>query len=366
MQKNLCGPWQTIPLTAEGGGRNNTGEAFLVKRVGRFFAIGTAMLAVTAASVAEADVKRITIGSNRQGSVFFLLASGFAKEFQQQLGIRATAQPHAGSTVYMSVVNKGEMTLGLNGSLDAGAAVRGKAPFKRKLKNIRAIAMVWTIPYGFMVKARSGIKTVADLRGKKVVTQTGPLVTLTKLNLAYLHSGGLSVREVTAIRSGGVVDNIDKVVEGRADASAVALGMPAVRKAHALVPGGIRILPLGSVGTDSYLGREVPGARGLLQQPSRLRPFLKVPTRVAAYDAYLNAGKQVSRDDAYKIIRVLHTRWVAMQKVYGPLRALNKDNIVPPTNPHPYHDGVVTYWKEVGLWTDAHETQQRKVLATVQ
>ena len=293
------------------------------KQFVRYAPLGAAVMAIMALTVADAKLKRITIGSNWQGSVFFLLASGFAKEFQQQLKVRATAQPHAGSTVYMSVVNKGEITLDLNGSIDSAAAIRGAAPFKHKLKNIRAIAMVWTIPYGFMVKASSGIKTVADLRGKKVVTQTGLLVTLTKLNLAYLFSGGLSVREITSIKSGGVVDNIDKVVEGRADASAVALGMPGVRKAHALVPGGIRILPLGAGGTDSFLGREIPGARGLMQRPSRLRPFLDVPTRVAAYDAYLNAGKQVSSNDAYRIIKVLHTRWTAMQKHYGPMPMKN-------------------------------------------
>ena len=335
----------------------------MLNKFARYASVGAAILAIAASTAAEAKLKRITIGSNRQGSVSFLLASGFAKEFQQQLKVRATAQPHSGSTVYMSVVNKGEITLGLNNSMDSGAAARGTAPFKRKLRNIRAIAMVWTIPYGLMVKADSGIKSVADLKGRKVVTQTGPIVNLTNLNIAYLHSGGLSVNDITAVKSGGIVDNINKMVEGRADASAVALGMPAVRKAHAAVPGGIRILPLGAGGSDAFLGREVPGARGLMQKPSKLRPFLTEPTRVAAFDAYLNAGEQVSTDDAYKIIKVLHTRWTAMQKTYGPLRPLNKDKIVPPTSPHPYHDGVVDYWKEVGLWTDAHEKRQQAALA---
>lgn len=334
-----------------------------MKNLIRFAAASAAFVAIAASTAAEAKMKRITIGSNRQGSVFFLLASGFAKTLQQQLKVRATAQPHAGSTIYLPVVNKGEMTMGLNNSMDSGAATRGTAPFRSKLSNIRAIAMVWTIPYGLMVKADSDIKQVSDLKGKKVVTVTGPIINLTNLNIAYLHSGGLSVKDITEVKSGGIVDNINKVVEGRADASAVALGMPAVRKAHAGVPGGIRILPLGAGGSDAFLGREVPGSRGLVQKPGKLRPFLTEPTRVAAFDAYLNAGKQVSADDAYTIIKTLHTQWKAMQKAYGPLRPLDMDKIVPPTNPHPYHEGVVRYWKEKGLWTDAHEKQQQAALA---
>jgi len=213
-----------------------------------------------------------------------------------------------------------------------------------------------------MVKADSGISSVADLKGKRVVTRTGSIVSLTNLNIAYLHSGGLSLSDITAVKSDGILKDIEKVIEGGADACAVTLGMPAVHKANAGVPGGIRILPLGAGGTDSFIGREAPGARGLTENPGKQFPFLTEPTRVAAFDVYLNAGAQVSEEDAYKLIKVLHTRWESMQKSYGPLRPMNKDDIVPPTNPQPYHPGVVKYWKEVGLWTAENEKQQQEAL----
>ena len=166
-----------------------------------------------------------------------------------------------------------------------------------------------------------------------------------------------------SVKSDGILKDIEKVVEGGADACAVTLGMPAVHKANAEVPGGIRILPLGAGGSDSFIGREVPGARGLTENPGTRYPFLTQPTRVAVFDVYLNAGAQVSEEDAYKLIKVLHTRWESMQKSYGLLRPMNKDNIVPPTNPQPYHTGVVKYWKEVGLWTAENERQQQEALA---
>ena len=324
-----------------------------------------AFAAVAASTIAEAKVKRITIGSNRQGSVFYLLSSTFAKVLQQNLKVRSTAQPHAGSTVYLPVVDKGEMTMGLNNSMDSGAAVRGGKPFKKKLKNIRAIAMVWTIPYGFMVKANSGIKSISQLKGKKVVTATGPIVSLSNLNKAMLHSGGLSLKDVIAMKSGGIVDNINKVAEGRADASPGAPGMPIVRKTHATVPGGLRFLPLGAGGTDAFLAREVPGAKSKVMKPSKRMPFFTGPTRIAAFDAYLNAGKQVSSEDAYKIFKAIHTNWKKMQKSVGPLRPLPMNKIAPATNPHPYHPGVIKYLKEKGLWTAANEKNQRAVLAEI-
>ena len=77
--------------------------------------------------------REFTIGSNKAGSVFFLLANGFSKHIQKNLGIRSNAQPHAGSSVYLPLVNNGEVTIGVNNALDIGSAVRGKPPFRKKL-----------------------------------------------------------------------------------------------------------------------------------------------------------------------------------------------------------------------------------------
>ncbi|MEE8334340.1 MAG: TAXI family TRAP transporter solute-binding subunit, partial [Alphaproteobacteria bacterium] len=163
-----------------------------MKTFARYAALGVLFAGIAATTAAEAKLKRITIGSNKQGSVFFLLASGFAKTLQQNLKIRSTAQPHAGSSVYLPLMDNGEITMGLNNSMDSGAAVRGKLPFRSKSSNVRAIARVWVIPYAFMVRADSGLKTIADLRGKKVVTKMSSIVSLTNLNIAMLRGGGLS------------------------------------------------------------------------------------------------------------------------------------------------------------------------------
>mgnify|MGYP006167916289 CR=1 FL=1 len=52
-----------------------------------------------------------------------------------------------------------------------------------------------------------------------------------------------------------------------------------------------------------------------------------------------------------------------LQKAYGPLRGVKQNAITPPTNPHPYHAGVVKYMKEVGNWSAANEKQQQAALA---
>ncbi len=332
-----------------------------MSKISKGLAVSAIALCMAVTGTAEAKLKRITIGSNPSGSVYFLLASGFSKLLQEKLGIRSTAQPHSGSSVYVPLMNAGEITLGMNNSMDSGSAYAGMAPFKKPLRNIKAIARVWVIPYAYMVKAKSGIMSLAQLKGKRVVTKTPSVVTLARLNRAMLATAGMVEKDVTALRSGGVVDNVDLVVQGRADAAPVAIGMPAVRKANASVPGGIRLLSLGSKATDSFMAKRSPGSRTYNTAPNKKRPFVKKKITISAFDAYLNAGKQVSNDDAYAIAKALHQNWKALQKAYGPLRGVKQSKIAPPTNSHPYHSGAVRYYKEAGLWTAANAKQQAKV-----
>ena len=327
----------------------------------RCLAVAVVAVSMVTANAAEAQLKRITIGSNPSGSVFFLLATGFSKLLQEKLGIKSTAQPHAGSSVYLPLMDNGEITLGLNNSMDSVAAYKGRAPFKRAHKNVRALARVWVIPYGFMVKANSGIKTVADLRGKRVVTDIKSIVSLNMVNRAMLATAGLSLKDVTELSSGGIVRNIDMVVQGRADAAPVAYSMPAVRKAHATVPGGIAILRLGSRANDEIMAKLAPGSATMLVTPHKRRPMFKTDTLIATFDTYFNAGKQVSNADAYRFTKTLHANWKAINKDYPPTRSVKQAKLAPPSNMHPYHDGAIKFYKEVGLWSAANAKQQAAV-----
>lgn len=321
-------------------------------------ALVVAMGAVAISAPAQAKLKRVTIGSNPSGSVYFLLAGAFAKLFQEKMGVRATAQPHAGSSVYLPLMDRGEITLGLNSSLDSGLAYGGKKPYKRPMKGVRSIARIWILPYGYIVKESSGIKSVEDLRGKRVVVNVKTNVSLAQLNRTILATAGMTERDVKAVDSGGVVAGVNMVVEGRADAATGATGMPVLRKSHATVPGGLRMIALGAKATDKQMNAGMAGARTFMAKPSKRMGFIRGVTKIAAFDTYLNAGTTVKAEDAYLMAKTMHSNWKAMQKDYGPLRGVRQDQLVPADNPIPYHAGAVKYYKEVGLWTAANQKHQ--------
>ena len=82
---------------------------------------------------------------------------------------------------------------------------------------------------------------------------------------------------------------------------------------------------------------------------------------IAAFDTFFNAGKQVSNEDAYRFTKTLYENWKSINKDYPPTRSVKQSALAPASNMHPYHDGAIKFYKEVGLWSAANAKQQAAV-----
>jgi uncharacterized protein len=304
---------------------------------------------------ADAKMKRISIGTNPAGTTYFVMGGLFAKTFQDKLGIRSTAQPHAGSSVYLPLLDKGELTLGINSSLDSAMAYTGKKPYKNATKKVRSLARIWQLPYTYMARANSGIKTIADLKGKRVIISLKSNVSLGQLNRTILATAGLTVADVIPVTAGNIPQNINAVVEGRADAAVTALGIPLVRKANAGIPGGVVMLSMGPKATNEFMDAGMPGSRTMMAKPSKRNIGVSAPMKIAGFDTYLNVSGKLSADDAYILTKTLHSNWKALQKQNGRFRSVKPSLMAPASNPIPYHPGAVKYYKEAGVWNAAND-----------
>lgn len=307
---------------------------------------------------AQADLKEITIGSNPSGSVAYMLSSGFSKLFQEELGIRSNAQPYSGSSVYLPSIAVGEVTLGISTTVDAGLAYAGKAAFPKELDNLRVLAKVWNISYSFVTQADSGIMTADDLAGKRIMGEIPAAQSLTIINEALLASGGLSRDDVTFLTSGGLMDGIKAVVEGRADAAPVATTMPVLVEANASVDGGLRIVGYGKDGSAEFFSDRVAGLSAGVAKETKKRPHIIGDTKVLSYDAMLVGSDALSDEDAYELTKTLYENWKELQGDIGPIRGVAQEALAIQNPPIPYHPGSIRFFKEIGLWSDAHQANQ--------
>jgi hypothetical protein len=307
---------------------------------------------------ASAQVRRITIGANPAGTNFNLVAGGFAKVLQERLGVPSIVRPYSGSSVYIPLLQRGEITLGINSSIDSYLSYTGQSPYPAAMTRLRALMAVYPLGYMFWARASSGLARVEDLRGKRVVLNYRGLVPLDRLNRAILASGGLTEDDVDVVTAAGLPEGARIVAEGRADAVAMGYRLPLVRQMDAGLPGGLRFLTMGE--NEARVAELMPGASVITVDPGPAVVGIERPTRLAVYDTYLITGLHLGSDDASRIVATLHGAWDDLRQDYAVLTPVEATALVPVEAPLPYHEGAVAWLSETGHWTAAHAAAQRR------
>jgi uncharacterized protein len=118
---------------------------------------------------APAAAQTYTIGANPQGSVFYAAAAAIAKVEVEKTGLQFRVAPYSGSSTYIPLVDKGELAFGMSNGAEYAFAYTGKELFAgHPNKNLRSVLSTFPLTSGFGVRTDSPMKTLADLKGKKV------------------------------------------------------------------------------------------------------------------------------------------------------------------------------------------------------
>ena len=226
------------------------------------------------------------------------------------------------------------------------------------MTNLRLLAALMPLLDNFLVRENSGIETVSDLEGMRVVTAIRSNVALERWHLALLATGGVSPDGIEALTVASLPDGIRMLIEGRTDATAIGLDTGLARQADATIPGGVRFV---SIGSDySKLVDALPGSSAHTAGTESVG--IHTSTKVGRFDTYLNTGTHISDADAYLIVKTIYENWEMLQSDYVLLQNISVDMLVPSNNPNPYHPGAIKYWREVGVWTSEHEKNQTHLL----
>lgn len=300
---------------------------------------------------------RVTIGTNPQGSLYYTVGGGMAAALQESLQRQVTVQPFTGSSVYIPLIAAGEVTVGINSSIDMGDWYAGEHT-DEPLTSLRMLARLWPLRIALTVRADSGITEVKDLAGKRVVTDFASLAAIGAVNVATLNAGGLDESDVEGVRISGLQAGIDGLIEGDLDATSVAVGIPMTQQAHATIPGGIRYVTVtGENATSEFINDVYPGVYLMTVEPTPRMPEVTEPVTVPAYDVYLTTDASLPDEEARAILEALYEALPQLKEDYPPIALAEQELLAEPTNTVPYHPAAVEFFKEKNLWSEENESR---------
>jgi len=309
------------------------------------------ILAGLAAAIVAMPVQAQTysIGTNPQGSLAYAAGAAVSKMVIETTGLKMRVAPQGGPVVTIPLVNSGDLAFSIANAGAASFAQDGKVIFKgRPQKNLRVVAAILPLYSAFFVRKDAPIKTIADLKGKRIPSGFLKQKIVWETIVADLAAVGLKPSDVVQVPVPNSVRAVQDFAQGKSDAGFSAITSAAVKQANVSV-GGIRILSLPNTPEALKAMRAVvPPASIVTVKPNPNIPGVEKPTHVQLLPFLLMASAKTPDDVVYKVTKAIYEN---KAKLVASLRAFNgfDPKMMNPALGLKVHPGAARFYKEVDL-----------------
>ncbi|HWH79595.1 MAG TPA: TAXI family TRAP transporter solute-binding subunit [Candidatus Binatus sp.] len=332
-----------------------------------FSLIATTLLFSAASVFAQPLPKSVAIGSNPPGSLFYALASGLAKVISEATPMQSQVQPYAGTSTFVPLLDSGELEMGVVNAVDMGMVyqgqklkVGGRNPYPH-VASSRLLMRGSPLRSSLIVKKDSPIKTIGDVKGKRVTGEYPAQLAVWYNVFGSLSNGGLSWSDVKVVPVPAVNEGVDALIQGRADVTTHAIGSAKVKEADAAI--GVRYIPLDcSKQGEARIKKAVPGYYLSVVKAGSSTGIVE-DTCAYTYDIYLVGHKALP--DAV-VRNVLQAIWINVEKLpqfHPGFVEWTKARAVDPEVTLPYHPAAIRFFKDNNVWPAKMDEAQKKLLA---
>lgn len=286
----------------------------------------------------------INIGTATTGGTYYPAGAAMAKIWNASIkDMRANAQSTGGTAQNLALLGKGEAEVIFADGLYY-FAYEGRGMYAGKaMKNLRGLVPLYAEPIHFLVRKNSGIKTIADLKGKRV--SVGAVGSGTEITVrALLKTVGLDLNKDIKAENLGLADTASAFADGNIDAALTvgAVGIAGVVEIRTLGTAEFRDLPPESV---AKLGKELPYYLPF-DIPSGAYKGQNAPVKTVASWNMLVVTDKLSEQLVYEMTKALFEKKQDLLNVSVRLSSMSPDNLK--YIQIPLHPGAVRYYKEIG------------------
>ncbi|MDQ5959826.1 MAG: uncharacterized protein QG592_906 [Pseudomonadota bacterium] len=238
---------------------------------------------------------------------------------------------------------RGEVAFTLGDSLNEAWQGNEEAGFKAPLKKLRTIAAIYPNYIQIVAAADSGIKTLADLKGKRI--SVGAPKSGTELNARDIFRGaGMTYKDFGKVEYLPFGESVELMKNRQLDATLISagLGVAAVRDLATSVK--IIIVPIppeavAKIGEAAYQPGTIPAKTYENQNDA-------VPS--VAVQNFLVTHEGVAADTVYTMTKSMFDNLDQMVAAHAAAKAISKENAAK-GSPVPLHPGAEKYYREAGL-----------------
>lgn len=305
------------------------------------------LMSISLATSASAQL--VGIGTSPQGTLTYQIGAAVSKVMQDVGKIPSRIQPQSGTSTIIPLLNSGEIDISFANTAEVYDAFHGVGTFpKQPNPKLRMMAVIFPIRAGLFVRANSDIKSIKDMKGKRIVYGLASQEIVRKTVDAMLATGGLSIKDLTPVLAPNVVRGADDLAAGRVDIAVFAIGAPKVAEVDASV-GGVRFIPLDNSPTaQAALKKEFPTGYIAEIKPAPNLAGVREPMFTMFYDYAAIAGADFPAARVKAITQIIAENQAALAQGQPLFRQMQTARLFNNFGV-PFHPGAVAYYKEKGI-----------------
>jgi uncharacterized protein len=312
---------------------------------------GIAFLAGSAPSTAQAKTTFVTIGTGGITGVYYPTGGAIAKMVnnkRKQYHIRATVESTGGSVFNINAVLSGDLDFGICQSDRQYQAWNGLAEWKDKgpQKDLRAVFTIHPESVTLVAADDAGIKTIQDLRGKRV-NIGNPGSGQRQNSIDALKNAGIDYTKDLVAESAKAAEAPGLLQDGRIDAFFYTVGHPsgAIKEATA---GRRKVHFVPITNLDKLLAKNPFYAKAYI--PIKFYPTATNKEDVPTFGVKATFVTSAKEPDnvVYAITKEVFDNFEAFKKLHPAYSVLTKQNMLEGMTAT-MHPGALKYFKEVGL-----------------
>jgi uncharacterized protein len=305
-------------------------------------AVAAAVVLSAPAMGAQQFVNVLTGGTS---GVYYPLGVAIGKIFSDKLpNVKTQVQATKASVENLILLQhgRGEIAFALGDSLKAAWDGDAEAGFKTRLDKLRIIGAIYPNYIQIVATADSGIKTLADLKGKSL--SVGAPKSGTELNSrAILAAAGLSYKDLRKVEYLPFAESVDLMKNRQLDTTlqSAGLGVASLKDLSTSIDIVVVSVPKAVVDKigPPFTSMEIPANTYAGQEKD-------VPT--AAVINYLVTSTAVSDDLAYQMTKLIFESLPELAKAHAAGKVIKLETAAS-GSPIPLHPGAIRYYKEKGL-----------------
>lgn len=305
------------------------------------------------AQQAQTKAKFITIGTGGITGVYYPTGGAICQMLNKKkdtYGVRCTVESTGGSVFNINAVLSGDMDFGIAQSDIQYKAYQGVGEWKEKgpQKDLRSVFSLHTEAVTLVAADDAGIKSITDLKGKKVnIGNPGSGQLQNCMDILPIF--GIDPEKDIKAEQAKAAEGPSLLQDGRIDAFFYTVGHPngAIKEATAGARKA-RIVPISGAMADEVIKKYPYYVKTVISMSHYPSAVNKEDVETLGVKATLITSAKVPEEVVYAIVKEVFDNFEDFKALHPAYAELSKEKMLQGLSA-PIHPGAMKYYKEKGL-----------------